>query len=221
MDGEKARLFGGADAGLRLANPISSDLDVMRPSILPNLHGGGAAQQPIAALPTPGCSRSGRNSRQPSPTGQRQVAAGCAGAGPVRGTGRRRRGGRRLRRQGRCVRGCSMPAARRSPISRSSTDAPGWYHPGRSGALRLGPTVLAWFGEMHPAVLLPIRPLRGRRGFEVFLDCRAAAQDAHQGETAPEAIAVPAGVTRLRFRRRREHRRGRPRQGGSRRRQRS
>ncbi len=34
-----------------------------------------------------------------------------------------------------------------------SADAPGWYHPGRSGALRLGPTVIAWFGEIHPRVL--------------------------------------------------------------------
>jgi phenylalanyl-tRNA synthetase beta chain len=32
--------------------------------------------------------------------------------------------------------------------------APAWFHPGRSGTLRLGPkTVLAAFGELHPAVL--------------------------------------------------------------------
>ncbi|MGB0632873.1 MAG: phenylalanine--tRNA ligase subunit beta, partial [Alphaproteobacteria bacterium] len=32
-------------------------------------------------------------------------------------------------------------------------DAPAWYHPGRSGVLRLGPNALASFGDIHPAVL--------------------------------------------------------------------
>ncbi|CAN0597637.1 unnamed protein product, partial [Laminaria digitata] len=34
-----------------------------------------------------------------------------------------------------------------------TTDAPGWYHPGRSGVLRLGPNALASFGDIHPGVL--------------------------------------------------------------------
>jgi phenylalanyl-tRNA synthetase beta chain len=34
-----------------------------------------------------------------------------------------------------------------------TADAPAWYHPGRSGVLRLGPqNPLAHFGELHPAV---------------------------------------------------------------------
>ena len=51
-----------------------------------------------------------------------------------------------------------------------TTDAPGWYHPGRSGVLRLGPAVLARFGEIHPerAGILDIDgPLVG---FEVLID---------------------------------------------------
>ncbi len=36
----------------------------------------------------------------------------------------------------------------------TTDDAPPWYHPGRSGTLRLGPkVVLAHFGELHPRVL--------------------------------------------------------------------
>ncbi|MDT8267371.1 phenylalanine--tRNA ligase subunit beta, partial [Roseomonas sp. DSM 102946] len=35
-----------------------------------------------------------------------------------------------------------------------TADAPGYYHPGRSGVLRQGPkVVLAQFGEIHPKVL--------------------------------------------------------------------
>jgi phenylalanyl-tRNA synthetase beta chain len=52
----------------------------------------------------------------------------------------------------------------------ATADPPGWFHPGRGGTLRLGPTVLGAFGELHPAVLeaFDVRPPIA--GFEVFLD---------------------------------------------------
>ena len=37
MKDDDAKLFGGGDEALRLANPISADLNMMRPTILPNL----------------------------------------------------------------------------------------------------------------------------------------------------------------------------------------
>ena len=48
-------------------------------------------------------------------------------------------------------------------------DAPSYYHPGRSGALRLGPNVLAYFGEIHPAILQDMGIKTPVSGFEVFL----------------------------------------------------
>ncbi|MEE8272274.1 MAG: phenylalanine--tRNA ligase subunit beta, partial [Alphaproteobacteria bacterium] len=45
-----------------------------------------------------------------------------------------------------------------------------WYHPGRSGCLRLGPTVLAQFGEIHPAVLATLDVAGPVAAFEAFLD---------------------------------------------------
>ena len=50
-------------------------------------------------------------------------------------------------------------------------DAPDWYHPGRSGTLRLGPkVVLAVYGEIHPKICNAMG-LRGAAvGFEVYLD---------------------------------------------------
>jgi phenylalanyl-tRNA synthetase beta chain len=48
--------------------------------------------------------------------------------------------------------------------------APGYYHPSRSGALCLGKDVLAYFGEVHPAILGKMG-LEGRAvATEVFLD---------------------------------------------------
>jgi phenylalanyl-tRNA synthetase beta chain len=50
-------------------------------------------------------------------------------------------------------------------------DAPPWFHPGRSGALRLGPKlVLAHFGELHPETLAKLDVAAPVVGFEVFLD---------------------------------------------------
>ncbi|MEQ9609931.1 MAG: phenylalanine--tRNA ligase subunit beta, partial [Kiloniellaceae bacterium] len=51
-----------------------------------------------------------------------------------------------------------------------TTDAPAWYHPGRSGVLRLGPNVLAQFGELHPRVLRALDLKAPAVAFEVFLD---------------------------------------------------
>ena len=50
-------------------------------------------------------------------------------------------------------------------------DAPSWYHPGRSGTLRLGPkVVLAHFGEIHPETLKLLDVAGPVTGFEVDLD---------------------------------------------------
>ena len=51
-----------------------------------------------------------------------------------------------------------------------SRAAPPWYHPGRSGVLRLGKHVLANFGEIHPKVLRSLDAKGPMVGFEVFLD---------------------------------------------------
>jgi phenylalanyl-tRNA synthetase beta chain len=50
-------------------------------------------------------------------------------------------------------------------------NAPAWYHPGRSGALQLGPkTVLGYFGELHPETLRVLDVEGPLAAFEVFLD---------------------------------------------------
>jgi len=51
-----------------------------------------------------------------------------------------------------------------------TADARDYWHPGRSGVLRLGPKVLAEFGEIHPRTLKAL-DVDGRvLAFEVFLD---------------------------------------------------
>ncbi|MGB1088670.1 MAG: phenylalanine--tRNA ligase subunit beta, partial [Alphaproteobacteria bacterium] len=50
-------------------------------------------------------------------------------------------------------------------------DAPGWYHPGRSGTLQLGPKViLGHFGELHPATLKALDVAGPIVAAELYLD---------------------------------------------------
>ena len=49
-------------------------------------------------------------------------------------------------------------------------EAPAWYHPGRSGAVKIGKTVLAYFGELHPKILKAADVKTTVVACEVFLD---------------------------------------------------
>jgi phenylalanyl-tRNA synthetase beta chain len=50
-------------------------------------------------------------------------------------------------------------------------EAPRWFHPGRSAALKLGPkTALAHFGEVHPATLALMDVAGPVAAFEVFVE---------------------------------------------------
>lgn len=165
-----AALFGGAPESTHLVNPISSELDVMRPSVLPNLIAAcgsnadrGAAD---AALFEVGPQYAGDE-----PQDQATVAAGVrAGRTGPRNWADSPRPVDVFDAKGDVL---AVLAALGAPSEslRVSADAPPWYHPGRSGTVRLGPkTVLACFGEIHPGVLGKMDVKGPIAGFEVFLD---------------------------------------------------
>jgi phenylalanyl-tRNA synthetase beta chain len=168
--GSEAEVFGGGQEELRLVNPISADMDTMRPSILPGL---------IAAA------------KRNMDRGQMDVAlfeigpqyASVAMDGQsIVATGLRRgaTGARHWRDRPRNVDGYDAKADALAALSAAGVDtaplmvmdgAPGWYHPGRSGTLRLGPkTVLATFGELHPRVLQTLDIKGPVVAFEVWLE---------------------------------------------------
>ena len=111
---KQAERFGGGGADLRLLNSIASELDTMRPSILPNLIEA-AARNEARGLADPALFEVGPQYKDATPTGQRTVAAGIRHNMAVprnwAGPGARRR---RLRRQGRCAgrAGCHRRAGR-------------------------------------------------------------------------------------------------------------
>jgi phenylalanyl-tRNA synthetase beta chain len=144
--------FGGGQPALALANPISADLDQMRPSILPNLL--------LAAQ---------RNADRGSPDlALFEVGPVYAGDRPQDQSMHAtvvRRGNNAPRHWGAKPRpvdafdakadALAVLALAGVPLANVQVEAkpPTWYHPGRAGVLRLGPTVLATFGELHPRVL--------------------------------------------------------------------
>ncbi|MEM7171128.1 MAG: phenylalanine--tRNA ligase subunit beta [Pseudomonadota bacterium] len=170
LSGQVAALFGEIPAALRLVNPISADLDVMRPSVLPNLVGAAARNQD-RGLPDGALFEVGPQYRDDSPEGQSLVAAGVrAGqAAPRHWSG----GQRALDAFDAKSDALAVLAACGAPVDNLQVDgegAPGWYHPGRSGALRLGPNILAYFGEVHPKVLRALDLKSGAVAFEAFIE---------------------------------------------------
>jgi phenylalanyl-tRNA synthetase beta chain len=49
-------------------------------------------------------------------------------------------------------------------------EAPGYYHPGRSGSVKMGNVVIAYFGEVHPGVLDDMGIKFACAGMEVFFE---------------------------------------------------
>ncbi|MHB1217710.1 MAG: phenylalanine--tRNA ligase subunit beta [Alphaproteobacteria bacterium] len=189
MPAAPAVLFGGGKDALKLANPISADLDEMRPSILPNLIAA-AARNADRGMGDLALFEVGPQYAGDQPSDQALVAAGVLAG---------RTGPRHWAANPRAVDAFDAKAASlsvlracRAPLDKLqvTTDAPGWYHPGKSGTLRLGPVVLAHFGELHPKVLKP-SDLRGAvAAFEIYLNAVPEPR-AKKGKARPLLKASP------------------------------
>ena len=203
----EAAAFGGG--AWTLANPISEELKVMRPSILPGLLS--AAERNL---------RRGAESVRLFEIGRRYLADGeRATLGLVLAGDRRPRGWR----EGKAVpfdaydakaEALALLAAAGAPVDNLAVmgadavwDGASW-HPGRAASLRLGPkTVLAAFGVVHPAVgkafdlpgavaavELYLDAIPGKRGKPGFMR-PAYAPPALQPVRRDFAFLVPADVT--------------------------
>jgi len=169
MGRAQAELFGEVPETLLLANPISSELDAMRPSILGNLllAVGRNADRGFADV---GLFELGPAYRDASPDGQQLVAAGVRhGNAQTAHWSGKARAADALDAKADALAAIEAAGGPSANVQ-VSRDAPDWYHPGRSGVLRLGKNVLAYFGEIHPAVLRGLDVRGPAVGFEVFLD---------------------------------------------------
>jgi phenylalanyl-tRNA synthetase beta chain len=171
---DRARIFGGGDPALALANPIAADLSDMRPSLLPGLiaateRNADRGYGDVALFEV------GQVFAGPEETEQKISAAGVRRlhAKPY-GWGRH----------------WAMPVTKVDAFD-AKTDAfavlaalsvplgglhvvpgaPPWFHPSRSGTLRYGlHTVVGHFGEFHPKILDQMDATGPLCGFELILD---------------------------------------------------
>lgn len=167
MSSADAKYFRDGDP-IRLANPISSDLDEMRPSLVPNLLT--AARSNITKGANDGfLFEVGPEFFGPHPEEQRTVA--CAlrfGAAVPRHWAEKTRPADVFDAKADAL--AALNAAE-APVSMQVVrGAPDWYHPGRSGSLRIGKTILACFGEIHPKILKAMDIKGPVVACEVFLD---------------------------------------------------
>lgn len=183
---KQAKLFGWSDENLRLTNPISADLEIMRPSLLPNLlsacqrnndrgltngclfevgpqfDGDMADQQPVVVCAV----RTGQTGARNWAQAPRKVDVFDAKADVL-----------------------AVLEAAGAKVDNLQVDAgaaPAHYHPGRSGAIKLGPkNTLAYFGELHPGVLTKMGYKGIAVGFELFLDAIPAPKKKKTGALRP------------------------------------
>lgn len=164
----EAAQFGSA---WTLENPISADLAVMRTSLLPGLLS--ATRRNLDR---------GQTSVRLFEAGQRylshadgfeKLTLGLVGAGEK--TPKHWQGGRAQTFDvwDAKTEALALLEATGAPVEKLQViaDAPGWYHPGRSGQIKLGPkTVLAQFGEVHPRILKTFDIAGAVMAVEIFLD---------------------------------------------------
>ncbi len=173
---EHAEAFGGGKPELALSNPISSEMSDMRPSLLPELLLAGQ-RNADRGFPDVALFEVGATYRGDRPEDQEALAAGIR-----RGSARPGGAGRHWSNGGKAAPvdvfdakadALDVLAQLGAPVDSVQIEqgAPSWYHPGRSGTVRLGPRViLAQFGEIHPATLQTLDIAGPVVGFEVFLD---------------------------------------------------
>ncbi|SOC40868.1 phenylalanyl-tRNA synthetase beta subunit [Rhizobium subbaraonis] len=174
----QAELFGGGAPELALSNPIAADMSDMRPSLLPGLlvaaqRNADKGHGDVAIFEVSGTYENDR------PEGQRRVAGGVRrGTASLAGAGRlwsnaAKGGGKPVdvfdakADALAVIEACGLPMAN----VQIEPGGPAWYHPGRSGTIKMGPKiVLGYFGEFHPKTLAALDVSGALAGFEIFVD---------------------------------------------------
>ncbi|MET3588984.1 phenylalanyl-tRNA synthetase beta chain [Bartonella silvatica] len=171
---KQAQAFGGGQEQLKLMNPISADMSVMRPSLLPSLLVA-AQRNADRGFSDLAFFEVSNIYEDDTPDKQQYVAGGIR-----RGTERFEGAGRFWNGNAVAVDVFDAKADALAVLEACGVDigkvqieagAPDWYHPGRSGVIKLGSKIiLGFFGVFHPATLEKLDVSGPICGFEIFLD---------------------------------------------------
>jgi phenylalanyl-tRNA synthetase beta chain len=169
MATQDARLFGAAPETLRLTNPIAADLDQLRPTPVATL-ALAARRNAARGYPDVALFEVGPAFVEAAPHGQRLLAAGVRAGATPRNWLAPSRPVEEMDAKGDLWAALAAIGVPLDALMLTS-DAPGFYHPGRSATVRQGPkTVLGTFGELHPRVLAALDLAGPLVAFELDLD---------------------------------------------------
>jgi phenylalanyl-tRNA synthetase beta chain len=163
-----ARLFGGGNEARALENPISADLDAMRPSLLPSLLAAAARNQ-ARGFHHAMLFEIGAQFETGIPGAQTRVAAGIRAGEPSRHWLKNATRPDVFTAKADAL--AALEAAWGGQVTAPvQAGAAPWYHPGRAGTIAVGPKPLAYFGELHPRIVAAFDLKGPVSGFEIFLD---------------------------------------------------
>jgi len=169
----QAVAFGGGNPKLKLLNPINAELDMMRPSLLPNLLEA-AKKNAFRGFKTNSLFEVGLQFSDITPEGQRMAATAIRSGFVIDQSyknGLFTQSTRPVDAFDAKADALAVIAALGLGKCDITGGAPAWYHPGRSGALTLGGRIiLGYFGEIHPGLLGAFGLESPVVGFELFLD---------------------------------------------------
>lgn len=170
IDQASAELFGGGSDGVKLGNPISSEMSHMRPTLLPSLLQAAAKNQ-ARGFADVSLFEVGQGFEGGEPEDQKVLACGVR----IGSTAPRNAYGtaRSVDLYDAKADAEAALAAIGAPVDRLMVmrNAPDWFHPGRSAVLSLGPkNPLAVFGELHPKVLAEMDVKGPAVAFTLFLE---------------------------------------------------
>jgi phenylalanyl-tRNA synthetase beta chain len=165
---QTAALFGGGQSAVVLSNPIAAELNCMRPSILPNLIEA-AGRNARRGFPDVALFEIGPVFAGDKPSDQRTaIAAILASHGARRWD--KAAGEDVFAIKAELMTLLDELGAPTGSLQIAQGQAAGWWHPGQSAQLRLGKTVLAEFGAVHPAVLKALDVEGPIYAFELWLE---------------------------------------------------
>jgi phenylalanyl-tRNA synthetase beta chain len=183
IDSNHAALFGGGDEARQLSNPIASDLDALRPAILPSLLAA-AARNAARGFSDLQLFEIGAAFDSGVPGAQKNIAAAIRTGNAPRHWQKSDSAAELFAVKADVL--VALEAITGAPMTAPVTaGAPGWYHPGRSGVIALGPKVIAQFGEIHPRVLATFDLKMPVAGFEIFLDAIPGAKTNGNSKAKP------------------------------------
>jgi phenylalanyl-tRNA synthetase beta chain len=176
LSSAQAAMFGGKNPELTLLNPISADLDTMRPSLLPNLLDA-AKRNMFRGFFDLGLFEVGLQFHDITPDGQKTVAAGIR-TGVVHDINYEVNNFKKTARKinvfdAKADAVAVLQTLGVNKLEISTANLPSYYHPNRAGAFVLGKTILGYFGEIHPAICEKFDYIGNANiitAFEIFLN---------------------------------------------------